>query len=93
MQNTVNLSTHRHLTILINLVYCFAQFHLLYCLRGEDVLSMDDDGVLTELRRIILVQPVVVLGEVTLLRDPELDGVVLHLDEVQPRRPEHGDEQ
>ena len=49
--------------------------------------------MLTELRRIILVQPVVVAGEVTLLRDPELDGVVLHLDEVQPRRPEHGDEQ
>ena len=54
---------------------------------------MDDDGVLTELRRIILVQPVVVAGEVTLLRDPELDGVILHLDEVQPRRPEHGDQQ
>lgn len=54
---------------------------------------MDDDGVLTELRRMVLVEPVVVTGEVALLRDPELDGVVLHLEEVKPRRPQHSDQQ
>ena len=67
--------------------------HLLYGLRGEDVLSMDDDGVLPELRRVILVKPVIVACEVALLRDPELDGVVLRLDEVQPRGPDQGDQQ
>ena len=40
--------------------------------------------MLPELRWIIFVQPVVVRREVTLLRDPELDGVVLQLDEGQP---------
>ena len=38
---------------------------------------MDDDGVLAELRGVVLVQPVVVLGEITLLGDPKLDGIVL----------------
>lgn len=65
--------------------------YLLYGLRGEDVLSMDDDGVLPELRRVILVQPVIVACEVALLRDPELDGIVLRLDEVQARGPDQGD--
>ena len=54
---------------------------------------MDDDRVLSELRWVILVQPVIIASEVALLRDPELDGVVLHLDEVQTRRPHHGDQQ
>lgn len=54
---------------------------------------MDDDRVLTELWRVILVQPVIIASEVALLRDPELDGVVLHLDEVQTRGPQHGDQQ
>ena len=47
---------------------------------------MDDDGVLAELRGVVLVQPVVVAGEVALLGDPQLDRVVLHLDVSQPRR-------
>ena len=54
---------------------------------------MDDDRVLTELWRVILVQPVIIASKVALLRDPELDGVVLHLDEVQTRGPQHGDQQ
>ena len=54
---------------------------------------MDDDRVLPELRWVILVQPVIIASEVALLRDPELDGVVLHLDEVKPRRPQHSDQQ
>ena len=67
--------------------------HLLYGLWGEDVLSMDDDGVLPELWRVILVQPVIVACEVALLWDPELDGIVLRLDEVQSRGPDQGDQQ
>ena len=39
----------------------------------------------------ILVKPMIVAGEVTLLRDPQLDGVILHLDEVQARGPHQGD--
>ena len=48
------------------------------------ILPMDYDRMLPELRWIIFVQPVVVRREVTLLGDPELDGVVLQLDEGQP---------
>ena len=71
----------------------FDTTHLLYGFRREDVLAVHDDGVLPELGRVVVVQPVVVAGEVALLRDPELDGVVLQPDARQARGAQPGHQQ
>ena len=67
--------------------------HLLNCLRCENITSMNDDRVLSDFGRIVLVQPVIVFREVTLLWDPELDGVVLHSEHQEPETAEESEDQ
>ena len=44
---------------------------------------MNYNRVLSELWRIVFIQPVVVFGKVALLGDPELDGIVFYSDEAK----------
>ena len=46
---------------------------------------MNDNRMLSDFWRIVLVQPVIVFREVALLRNPELDGVVLHPEEQESK--------
>ena len=54
---------------------------------------MNNDRVLSELWRIVFIQPVVVFGKVALLGDPELDGIVFYPDEAKTNASKAGDEE
>ena len=54
---------------------------------------MNDDRVLSDFWRIVLVQPVIVFREVALLWDPELDGVVLHSEDQEAETAEESEDQ
>ena len=54
---------------------------------------MNDNRVLSDFWRIVLVQPVIVFREVTLLRDPELDGVVLHPEDHEAQTAQESEDQ
>ena len=58
---------------------------LLNCLGCQDIITMNDNRVLSDFRRIVLVKPVIVSRKVTLLRDPELNCVVLHPEEQETK--------
>ena len=69
--------------------YCY----LLYGFRCEDVFTMNNDRMCSELWRIVLIEPVVVFGKVTLLRNPEFDSIVFYLDETKTNAAQRGDEE
>ena len=54
---------------------------------------MNDNRMLSDFWRIVLVQPVIVFREVALLRNPELDGVVLHPEDHQAQTAQEGEHQ
>ena len=54
---------------------------------------MDDNRVLSDFWRIVLVKPVIVSRKVTLLRDPELDRVVLHPEDQQSQAAQEREDQ
>ena len=58
---------------------------LLNCLGCQDIITMNDNRVLSDFWRIVLVKPVIVSRKVTLLRDPELNRVVLHPKEQESK--------
>ena len=54
---------------------------------------MNNDRMCSELWRIVLIEPVVVFGKVTLLRNPEFDSIVFYLDETKTNAAQRGDEE
>ena len=59
--------------------------NLLNCLGCQNIITMNDNRVLSDFWRIVLVKPVIVFRKVTLLRDPELNRVVLHPEEQESK--------